>query len=257
MFYAEMTREQLLACFPKGGTFCEVGVFGGEFSRKILDVIAPAELHLVDVWKWTYYDWNNPPDRELVNIEQFKAWAKLHFPQYDGGHPDKLLEGFYQDLVTLSKEDTRAAIKLHRGDSVKMAAGLPDGHFDAIYIDADHHYDPVLADLVAYAPKLKPGGILFGDDFLEDLKRTDGIYGTVYAVNTFIKRTDFRCILVTGFGGAQFVLCREMSPYVENFLGKLFNSGCSLVELNDALLPHFAQKTITVGDVSKDIPSFG
>lgn len=257
MFYAEMTREQLLACFPRGGAFCEVGVFGGEFSRKILDVIAPAELHLVDVWKWTYFDWNNPPANQIANVGHFKAWAKLHFPHYDGGHPDKLLEGFYQDLVKLSQEHQHAAIKLHRGDGVKMAVEMPDKHFDAIYIDADHRYDAVLNDLVAYAPKLKPGGILFGDDFLEDLKRTDGLYGTVYAVNTFIKRSGFRCIVVTGFGEAQFVLCKEMSPYVETFLGRLLSSGRSLVELSDALLPHFAQKTVTIGNVSKDVISFG
>jgi hypothetical protein len=256
VFYAEMTREQLLNCFPKGGAFCEVGVFGGEFSRKILDIIAPAELHLVDTWKFHYYDWNSPPAGQLANVENFKTWAKQHFPHYDGGHPDKLLEGFYQDLLALSRDEKRSAIKLHRGDSVKMAESLPDAHFDAIYIDADHHYDTVLADLVAFAPKLKRGGILFGDDFLEDLKRSDSLYGTVYAVQTFIKRTDFRCILITGLGEAQFVLCREMSRYVETFLANFLNAGRSIIELNEAALPNFAQKTITIGGVSKNLPSF-
>jgi Methyltransferase domain len=34
---------------------------------------------------------------------------------------------------------------------------------DAIYIDASHDYDHVLADLNAYWDVLKPGGISFGD----------------------------------------------------------------------------------------------
>jgi hypothetical protein len=64
----------------------------------------------------------------------------------------------------------------------------------------------VLADLFAYAPKLKSGGILWGDDFLEDLSRTDDLYGTIDAVNTFLKRTDFKCLAILGCSECQYVL---------------------------------------------------
>ncbi len=36
---------------------------------------------------------------------------------------------------------------------------------DMIYIDGSHHHDDVLADLKAYYPLVKPGGVIFGDDF--------------------------------------------------------------------------------------------
>jgi Methyltransferase domain len=135
-----------------------------------------------------------------------------------------------------------------------------DSYFDAIYIDADHHYDAVLADLVAYAPKLKREGILWGDDFLEDLARTDGIYGTIDAVNTFIKRTDFKCLAILGSSEPQFVLYREMSSYVDQFLARLLDEKRDIIEVNDALLSRFTQKLIKTssksGYKSRRVPSF-
>ena len=256
MFYAKVTREQMLAHLPQGGTWCEVGVFSGAFSRKIIDIVAPQKLHLVDVWKWTYYDWDNPPATERGNIEAFKAWAKHLFPTYDGGHPDKLLLQFYQDLSLLAKEEKRTNVGLHRGASVDMAKTFSDAYFDVIYIDADHHYDAVLADLFAYSSKLKPGGLLFGDDFLEDLSRRDGLYGTIDAVNTFTKRTGFKCLLITGFGEAQYVLYREMEGYADHLLSNLLNAGQIVVELNDVLLSRFVQKTVRTSSAESNVPSF-
>lgn len=256
MLYLEATREQALACFPTGGTLVEVGVFKGTFSREIVDIVRPDRLHLVDVWRWTYFDWNDPPASELKSVETFKAWAKTIDPEYDGGHPDAMLERFYRNIAAWSETERRSKITLHRGRSVEIAREFPDEHFDLIYIDADHHYDTVLADLAAYAPKLKRGGIIMGDDFLEDLSRTDGLYGTIDAVNTFIKRTDFKPLAITGPGACQFVLRREMSPYVDAFLSRLLNTTNHLVEINDALLSRFVQKTIRTSSTSKYVPSF-
>jgi hypothetical protein len=256
MFYANLTREQVLASFPRGGRWCEVGVFSGAYSKRILELITPEELHLVDVWKWTYYDWEKPPESELENIEAFKAWAKDLYPAYDYGHPDKLLETFYQDLLCLAREEKRTVVRVHRGLSNAIARSLPDDYFDAIYVDADHHYDAVLSDLFSYSAKLKSGGILFGDDFLEDLTRRDALYATIDAVSTFTKRSKFKCVLITGYGQSQYVLCREMSAYVERFLANVLQTGQVLVELNDALLSRFAHKVVTIGEVRCAVPSF-
>lgn len=256
MFYAGINREQLLEAFPKGGNICEVGVFGGEFSKKIIDIVRPQSLDLIDVWKWTYFDWDNPPLAELQNIESFKTWAKSYFSFYDGGHPDRLLERLYQDVSEMARSESRATINVHRGFATEVAKNLPDSSFDAIYIDADHHYDSVLADLFAYAPKLRSGGVLFGDDFLEDLSRKDGLYGTIYAVETFLKRSDFHCLLLTGFGEAQYVLYKETSDYVDELLSNLLNRGVVLVELPDSMIGRFVQKTLATSSTARQVPSF-
>jgi hypothetical protein len=122
MFYAEVNRYDALKWFPQGGVFGEVGVFKGDFSRKIIDVVAPKKLHLIDVWKWTYYDWERPPASEQKNIENFKAWAKSLDPQYDGGHPDRMLERFHQDLTYLAATERRSSVKVHRGRSTDITA---------------------------------------------------------------------------------------------------------------------------------------
>jgi predicted O-methyltransferase YrrM len=36
---------------------------------------------------------------------------------------------------------------------------------DYLYIDADHSYDGVVADLYSWVPFVKPGGLLLGDDY--------------------------------------------------------------------------------------------
>lgn len=256
MFYSEMTREAVLKLFPQGGSWCEVGVFAGKFSREIVHNVAPKQFHLVDVWRWLAFDWDSPPLSEIDNKEHFKKWAKSIAPEYDGGHPDRLLDQFYQSLKTWAASEQAVAVSVHRGFSVEVARTLMDGQFDAIYIDADHHYDTVLADLFAFAPKLKAGGILMGDDFLEDLTRRDGLYGTIDAVNTFIKRTEFKCLLITGFAESQFVLYKEMSAYVDEFLSRLLNAGTFIVELNDALLSRYVQKTVKTSLAARNLPSF-
>ncbi len=49
-------------------------------------------------------------------------------------------------------------------DSVVAMELLPNAYFDFIFIDADHRYDCVIRDLRGFLPKLKPGGIICGDD---------------------------------------------------------------------------------------------
>jgi len=45
------------------------------------------------------------------------------------------------------------------------AAALVTGPFDWIYVDASHDKVSVAADLEAWAPKLRPGGLLMGHDY--------------------------------------------------------------------------------------------
>jgi len=51
------------------------------------------------------------------------------------------------------------------GDSAGSAAGFADGSVDLVFVDADHAEAAVARDLAAWAPKLRPGGILCGHDY--------------------------------------------------------------------------------------------
>jgi SAM-dependent methyltransferase len=49
--------------------------------------------------------------------------------------------------------------------SVKAANRFPDRSLDAVIIDAGHDYPSVRQDILAWRDKVKPDGILCGDDF--------------------------------------------------------------------------------------------
>ena len=46
-----------------------------------------------------------------------------------------------------------------------MVHHIPDDSCDFIYLDGDHSYAGCLADIKAYWPKLKDGGIMAGHDY--------------------------------------------------------------------------------------------
>lgn len=71
------------------------------------------------------------------------------------------------DPIELFRRNTAAfseRLVMVVADSVVAATLLPDYAFDFIFIDADHRYQCVRADLLAYLPKLRRGGVIAGHD---------------------------------------------------------------------------------------------
>jgi hypothetical protein len=52
-----------------------------------------------------------------------------------------------------------------RKPSVEAARLFADGSLDLVFIDAGHSFEDVKQDIQAWLPKVKPGGILGGDDY--------------------------------------------------------------------------------------------
>lgn len=73
-----------------------------------------------------------------------------------------------------------------QGKSLDVVSQFEDESIDFIFVDASHDYENVLADITAWYPKLKPGGLIAGDDY------TDCWFGVIKAVNEyFIDKTVF------------------------------------------------------------------
>ena len=51
--------------------------------------------------------------------------------------------------------------------STDAAKLIEDNHFDFVYLDARHDYCAVAEDIKHYWPKVRPGGILAGHDFID------------------------------------------------------------------------------------------
>lgn len=56
-------------------------------------------------------------------------------------------------------------VEVMEGDSAASAENFADGSVSFCFIDAAHDYDSVVRDVIAWIPKIKPGGMLAGHDY--------------------------------------------------------------------------------------------
>lgn len=138
----DRVRTRLLQSLPKGGRVAEVGVWEGAFSRKILDICEPAELHLIDPWLY-----------------------QPEFPNTGFGRRknEELMEQKYQAVCAAFADDPRVTI--HRAMSDVALSGFADGYLDWVYLDGNHNEPFIGADIALSLQKVKPDGLITGDDF--------------------------------------------------------------------------------------------
>jgi predicted O-methyltransferase YrrM len=74
-------------------------------------------------------------------------------------------------------EPVKDIINPVRDTSLSASESFPNNYFDFIFIDAAHDYENVKADIQAWFPKLKKGGIIAGHDYHQNWS------GVVQAVN--------------------------------------------------------------------------
>jgi len=179
-------RDRLLHAMPRGSVCAEIGVFAGDFSERILHVVRPARLHLVDPWRYE------------TEPEYSSAW-------YGGtkGGSQADMDAVYASVCRRFAPQVQAGtVAIHRASSVDEAAAFPDAYFDWVYVDGNHRYEFVKADLEGYASKVKPGGLIAGDDYQVVGWWEDGV---TRAVDEFIARSRCR---VLSTAGNQFILRR-------------------------------------------------
>ncbi|MGI9395618.1 MAG: class I SAM-dependent methyltransferase [Boseongicola sp.] len=139
----EEVRLKLLRKMPRNAVAAEIGVWNGGFSRVILDTTKPAELHLIDPWAYQ-------PEFSNTMFGRPRNATRM----------DPMYESVRQEF---SGDDR---VTLHRKKSEEALATFPDNYFDWVYIDGNHNEPFVTADLECCFKKVKPGGIISGDDYL-------------------------------------------------------------------------------------------
>ena len=142
------TRAEMMATLPPSARIAEIGVFAGEFSEEILRRCSPRSLHLVDMWDGSHSS-GDKDGRNSVTIND--------------------MHGTYLRLCQRYKD--HGSVRLIKSASVTFFAVWAEDFFDAVYIDADHSYDGVLADLRGAARVTRTGGFLLGHDYHGDVAR--------------------------------------------------------------------------------------
>lgn len=136
------TRRRMLEALPKNGIGAEVGVWEGRFSEVILEVCSPKILHLIDPWE---YDprFNNTGFGRKKNAERMPQMHEMVAEKFAG--------------------DDR--VHLHRAMSGDALTAMEDASLDWIYIDGNHNEPFVGNDLALATKKVRPGGVIAGDDY--------------------------------------------------------------------------------------------
>ena len=125
----------------------EIGVWRGTLSAKILAQCPLVEqLILVDSWTPIY---GTDPVRGLL----------VFGPGTDQAEMDDAERTVRRRFV----DDVRVVI--HTLPSREGAKRVPDRSLDAILIDALHTYHACKEDILTWLPKLRPGGLMIGDDY--------------------------------------------------------------------------------------------
>ena len=101
---------------------------------------------------------NSKKNIKLYCVDTWKGSAEHQFDQII--IEDKLYELFLNNVKTLLNVITPI-----RQNSIEASKLFEDDSLDIVFINADHSYDAVKADIEAWYPKVKNKGILAGHDY--------------------------------------------------------------------------------------------
>ncbi|WP_259669481.1 MULTISPECIES: class I SAM-dependent methyltransferase [unclassified Rhizobium] len=168
------SRQFLCDLLPKGGVGAELGVFTGLFSTILLDRARPKSAYFVDPW-WLIFG-NRYPDWGIYTANGRLSTRRAH------------------DVASrrIKKNAHGASVSVHVAYSVPFLEQLPDDHLDWVYLDSSHSYAGTAEELKVLRRKVKPGGIVAGDDWHDTLGHTHS--GVAVAIREAVEVGAFQMI---------------------------------------------------------------
>ena len=198
-------RESIVKQYIKNNFICvEIGTDSGDFAEFMLKTNI-LKLYCID--PYTSYD------------------------EYHDGINNKTGDSLYNSTKKRLNYDKVQMIRKFSHDALDDVKE----QVDFIYIDGNHSYKYVLQDLIDWYPKLKPGGIIIGDDAVDipgllrenndvfidwGCKNCYGKYGVIKAFEDFSKIVNCKSFKVEN----QYILIKnEMDELIKNEMDEFVN----------------------------------
>lgn len=144
---------------PDGGSMVEIGSFRGKSLASVAENIKRKNLQVVsvDLFDKVISETYIEPD----------VYAKR--------------EGMYDDFMkTIEQFGLSEQVEVLVAKSTDAAELLSCRQFDMVFIDADHSYEGAKADIEAWWPLVKDGGIMAGHDYDHNNRGWPGVYKAVH-----------------------------------------------------------------------------
>jgi len=137
-------KNVLISLIPQGGVGAELGVHKGHLTPGLLEWLQPKLLYVVDPWYLLGPTWEwAAGDKSTVN-------------------------GLARTLRRIRPALETGQARVVVDDDLAFLAGLEDGALDWVYLDSSHMYDHTLKELELLVRKVKPNGVIAGDDWQPD-----------------------------------------------------------------------------------------
>lgn len=140
-FTFPLTYSHFARSLRDGGVFVEVGSWKGRstvyMAHELRALGKRVKFFCVDTWEGSPENIDDP-------------WVR---------------GGSLFDLFRKNTDEYRDLITPVRKPSTEAALTFDDGSVDIVFIDACHEYQSVKADIAAWLPKVRPGGIIAGHDY--------------------------------------------------------------------------------------------
>lgn len=138
----------------------EIGVERGYFSEALCK--SNPDLHLYCIDPWVTYESGHIEHRTPDTMMKFMEQSKQRLAKYNA--------------------------TIIRMGSIKAATKFKHNTLDFVYIDGDHGYEATINDCMLWHKRVRPGGIIAGHDYYDNLK--DPFLRTGPAVRLFTKAFD-------------------------------------------------------------------
>jgi beta-1,4-mannosyl-glycoprotein beta-1,4-N-acetylglucosaminyltransferase len=173
-----------------------------EFYRIAYDHL-PNDSHIVEIGSWKGRSSSHMAvmianGDKRVKFDCVDTWKGSEEHQAGAGFEDAdvLVDSLYDRFVK-NMSPVKDYYNPVKATSVDAALLYRNNSLDMVFIDAAHDYDNVFADITAWAPKVKPGGIISGHDYpYPDVARAVAdTLGTVYSFGScwyVVKNTDIK-----------------------------------------------------------------